>query len=88
MYAFEDEDNLINHFDLTPNGQEAWLADKNGGISHVDFRTNGERRRWVVQDIGRGAKLGGLSVNRKLASTHPDQTEHSHDAPPHCHCWQ
>lgn len=69
MYAFEDEDNLINHFDLTPNGQEAWLADKNGGISHVDFRDNGERRRWVVQDVGRGAKLGGLSVNREFCST-------------------
>lgn len=68
LFAFDDDDILINHFDLVPNGQEAWLADKNGGISHVDFRNRslrGERRRWVVQEEGRAAKLGGLSVNRK-----------------------
>ncbi|WVQ84906.1 hypothetical protein IAT38_007069 [Cryptococcus sp. DSM 104549] len=66
LFAFSDEDMLINHFDLTPNGQEAWLVDKNGGINHVDFRVgkkDQERRRWVVQDLGRGAKLGGISVN-------------------------
>jgi hypothetical protein len=56
---------LITHFDLTPSGQEAWLVDKNGGISHCDFRERGERRRWVVQGEGRAAKLGGVSVNRE-----------------------
>lgn len=58
---------LVTHFDLHPNGQEAWMADKDGGISHCDFRerkTRGERRRWEVQDQGRAAKLGGISVNR------------------------
>jgi len=65
LFAFDDEDTLINHFDITPNGNEAWLSDKNGGMSHVDFRENrGERRRWVVQGEGRAAKLGGLSINR------------------------
>ncbi|KAK8853099.1 hypothetical protein IAR55_003800 [Kwoniella newhampshirensis] len=66
LFAFTNEDMLITHFDLVPNGQEAWLADKNGGISHCDFRESKrerERRRWVVQDEGRAAKLGGLSVN-------------------------
>ena len=61
---------LITHFDLTPDGQQAWIADKNGGISHVDFRESktrrdGSRRRWCVQEEGRAAKLGGLSVNRE-----------------------
>ncbi|WOO80271.1 DNA damage-binding protein CMR1 [Vanrija pseudolonga] len=63
LFAFDDEDMLITHFDLTPSGQEAWMSDKNGGISHCDFREGGERRRWVVQDEGRAAKLGGISVN-------------------------
>lgn len=63
---------LINHFDLSPSGQEAWMVDKNGGISHWDTRESKKesgRRRWVVQEEGRGAKLGGISVNRKLPST-------------------
>lgn len=56
---------LVTHFDLVPSGQEAWIADKNGGISHCDFREGkGSRRRWVVQEEGRAAKLGGISVNR------------------------
>lgn len=62
---------LINHFDLSPSGQEAWMVDNNGGISHWDTRESKKesgRRRWVVQEEGRGAKLGGISVNRKLLS--------------------
>lgn len=48
-----------------PSGQQAWLADKNGGISFCDFREGQqERKRWVVQEEGRAAKLGGLSINR------------------------
>ncbi|WVO12493.1 hypothetical protein L204_100093 [Cryptococcus depauperatus] len=64
LFAFQNEDMLVNHFDLVPSGKEAWIVDKNGGISHCDFREgrNG-RRRWVVQEEGRGAKLGGISVN-------------------------
>lgn len=61
---------LINHFDLSPSAQEAWMVDKNGGISHWDTRESKKesgRRRWVVQEEGRGAKLGGISVNRKFA---------------------
>lgn len=66
VFAHQNEDMLITHFDLTPNGREAWLADKNGGISHVDLREGQkDRRRWVVQEEGRAAKLGGLSVNRE-----------------------
>lgn len=56
---------LVTHFDLMPTGQQAWLADKNGGISFCDFREGKEeRKRWVVQEEGRAAKLGGLSINR------------------------
>ena len=71
LFSFPDEDMLITHFDLMPNGQEAWMADKNGGINHCDFRESKRRgdagrRRWEVQEEGRAAKLGGLSVNREL----------------------
>jgi WD40 repeat protein len=65
LFAHSNDDMLITHFDLMPSGQQAWLADKNGGISFCDFREGQqERKRWVVQEEGRAAKLGGLSVNR------------------------
>jgi len=66
---------LITHFDVVPSGQEIWLADKNGGISHCDMRQRKEaRRRWVVQEEGRAAKLGGLSINRELYHPLPRRT--------------
>jgi hypothetical protein len=69
LFAFDDDDMLVTHFDLTPGGREAWITDKNGGISHCDFREpTGERRRWVVHDAGRSAKLGGISVNRERSN--------------------
>ncbi|WVQ73007.1 hypothetical protein IAR50_002570 [Cryptococcus sp. DSM 104548] len=69
LFRLPDEDLLINHFDITPSGQDAWMVDKNGGLSHCDFREGknlGKRQRWVLQDEGRGAKLGGVSVNPAL----------------------
>ncbi|WWC64442.1 uncharacterized protein I303_107052 [Kwoniella dejecticola CBS 10117] len=66
LFAFQDDNMLVTHFDLLPNGQEAWIADRNGGLTHCDFREDKrgrERRRWIVQEEGRAAKLGGLSVN-------------------------
>ncbi|WWC71881.1 uncharacterized protein I206_105840 [Kwoniella pini CBS 10737] len=66
LFAFTDDNMLVTHFDLLPNGQEAWIADRNGGMTHCDFREDKrgrERRRWIVQEEGRAAKLGGLSVN-------------------------
>lgn len=70
---------LITHFDLTPGGREAWITDKNGGISHCDFRApTGERRRWVVQDQGRSAKLGGISVNREWKEQFESWRQPSH----------
>ncbi|WWC91567.1 uncharacterized protein L201_006513 [Kwoniella dendrophila CBS 6074] len=68
IFSFQNENQLVTHFDLLPNGQEAWIADRNGGLTHCDFRENNkrhnnERRRWIVQEEGRAAKLGGLSVN-------------------------
>jgi WD40 repeat protein len=70
LFAHSNDDMLITHFDLMPSGQQAWLADKNGGISFCDFREGQqERRRWVVQEEGRAAKLGGLSINRASSST-------------------
>jgi len=71
LYSLPDENMLVTHFDLVPSGQEAWIADKDGGINHCDFRERKgkvSRRRWVVQEEGRAAKLGGLSVNREFLS--------------------
>ncbi|WVW86016.1 hypothetical protein I302_108054 [Kwoniella bestiolae CBS 10118] len=64
LFSFQDENTLVTHFDLLPNGQEAWITDRYGGLTHCDFREGKkERRRWIVQDEGRAAKLGGVSVN-------------------------
>ncbi|WVQ67137.1 uncharacterized protein L199_005332 [Kwoniella botswanensis] len=64
LFAFQDENTLVTHFDLLPNGEEAWITDRYGGLTHCDFREGkNERRRFVVQDEGRAAKLGGISVN-------------------------
>jgi len=72
LFAHSNDDMLITHFDLMPSGQQAWLADKNGGISFCDFREGQqERKRWVVQEEGRAAKLGGLSINRSSFPTSP-----------------
>jgi len=77
LFSHTNEDMLITHFDLVPNGQEAWIADKNGGISHCDFREgHQERRRWVVQEEGRAAKLGGLSVNRMSTDFRTDDVNY------------
>lgn len=68
----QDDETLITHFDLTPDGQQAWLVDRYGGMSHVDFReslgTSKRARRWAVQEEGRAGKLGGISVNRELCT--------------------
>ncbi len=65
LYALTDEDHLINAFELTPTGQEAWLVDSGGALSHVDMREGGKRRRWEISGAGSGQrKLGGVSVNR------------------------
>jgi WD40 repeat protein len=80
LFSHTNEDMLITHFDLVPNGQEAWIADKNGGISHCDFREgHQERRRWVVQEEGRAAKLGGLSVNRMSTDFRMDDVNSTDD---------
>ena len=85
MFSFPDENMLITHFDLTPDGHSAWIADKDGGVSHCDLR-GGDRRRWVVMEEGRASKLGGISVNR--ASRPVDMPKDSPETPPTGHCRQ
>ncbi|KAJ9125529.1 hypothetical protein QFC22_000490 [Naganishia vaughanmartiniae] len=67
IYALPDPDALINHFDISPSGQEIWAVDSLGGLSHIDMREeNGKawaRRRWVISAQSRNTKIGGVGIN-------------------------
>jgi hypothetical protein len=73
VYALEDENALINHFDLTIDAKEAWLVDSSGGLSHVDMRERKgtARRRWEISGATSSSarKLGGVSINRERCLT-------------------
>lgn len=57
--AFTGE-GLIHAFDFTPDGNEIWASDHNGGLLHRDLRAPiGDTRRWTIDR----AKVGGFSIN-------------------------
>ncbi|KAG8896634.1 hypothetical protein FRB99_008791, partial [Tulasnella sp. 403] len=56
------EDELISSFDLPPTGNEVWISDTSGGLSHIDMRESIKAcRRWDVN--GTGHKIGCVSIN-------------------------
>ncbi|EJD02328.1 WD40 repeat-like protein [Fomitiporia mediterranea MF3/22] len=58
--VFSVEGTLICSFDLPPKGQEMWVSDAEGGLSHVDLREDKSKaRRWYLSD----QKIGCISVN-------------------------
>ncbi|KAJ9095093.1 hypothetical protein QFC20_006743 [Naganishia adeliensis] len=66
IYALPDPDALINHFDISPSGQEIWAVDSLGGLSHVDMREDAKkwvRRRWVISGQNTNTKIGGVGIN-------------------------
>ncbi|KAF8798064.1 WD40 repeat-like protein [Phlegmacium glaucopus] len=58
VYATEDV--LITSIDLPPSGQEMWIADGAGGVTHLDLREDKSvTRRYLFSN----AKIGSVSVN-------------------------
>ena len=54
------DDALISSLDLPPTGNEMWISDANGGLTHLDLREDKSKaRRWFLGD----QKLGCVSVN-------------------------
>jgi len=53
---------LINSFDISPSGDDMWVSDAKGGLTHVDQREGGRAARRQVNDK---EKIGCVSVNRQ-----------------------
>ncbi|KAJ9128273.1 hypothetical protein QFC24_000566 [Naganishia onofrii] len=68
IYALPDPDALINHFDISPSGQEIWAVDSLGGLSHLDMREDNGNDWWSRHQSGVG--LGGrAAMNPSLICT-------------------
>ena len=68
VYSTPDVDALFNQFDLTPDGNQVWLSDSDGGMNHLDMREGKHiRRRYVIAESpsAAGKKVGGFSINRE-----------------------
>lgn len=64
VYATEDGV-LITSIDLPSSGQEMWIADSAGGVTHLDLREDkSDARRYTLSN----AKIGSVSIN----STRPN----------------
>ena len=64
--VFSTDGLLISSFDIPPVGQEMWISDANGGVSHLDLREDKTKaKRWMLSDN----KIGCVSVN----PTHPEK---------------
>ncbi|KAF8580875.1 WD40 repeat-like protein [Ramaria rubella] len=58
--VFSLDDILISSFDVLPNGQELWISDAKGGLTHSDLRESKSRAcRYELADV----KIGCVSVN-------------------------
>ncbi|OCH95046.1 WD40 repeat-like protein [Obba rivulosa] len=57
---YSTEDALISSIDLPPDGNEMWISDALGGLTHLDLREEKSKARWYqVSD----QKVGSVSVN-------------------------
>ncbi|EGN95971.1 hypothetical protein SERLA73DRAFT_170411 [Serpula lacrymans var. lacrymans S7.3] len=58
---YSSEDNaLITSIDMPPRGNEMWISDAEGGITHLDMREDRDKaRRYELADH----KIGSVSVN-------------------------
>lgn len=54
------EDILISGFDLPPQGNELWISDTGGGLTHMDLRQHKSKAKRYI--LGQH-KIGSVSVN-------------------------
>lgn len=57
---FHDETALPTTIDLPSHGHEMWIADSNGGVTHLDLREDKSKARWYQLSED---KIGCISVN-------------------------
>ncbi|KAJ3558674.1 hypothetical protein NM688_g783 [Phlebia brevispora] len=54
------EDTLICSIDLPPSGNEMWISDAGGGLTHLDLREDKSKARWYQLS---DQKIGSVSIN-------------------------
>ncbi|KZT58936.1 WD40 repeat-like protein, partial [Calocera cornea HHB12733] len=58
---FSLENTLLSTVDVAPNGQEMWISDVQGGLTHLDVREPGRNAvRWSINEK---EKIGCVSIN-------------------------
>ncbi|KAI0736996.1 WD40-repeat-containing domain protein [Fomitopsis betulina] len=58
--VFSLEDSLITSIDLPLTGNEMWISDSDGGITHLDLREDRSKARWYQVSE---QKVGSVSIN-------------------------
>ncbi|KAH7910178.1 WD40-repeat-containing domain protein [Hygrophoropsis aurantiaca] len=57
---FSSDETLITSVDLPPGGNEMWISDAAGGLTHLDLRQDKSKARWYgLSD----QKIGSVSIN-------------------------
>lgn len=57
---YSSEGTLLTSFDIVPSGNEMFISDAVGGVTHLDLREPTKKARWYgLSD----AKVGSVSVN-------------------------
>lgn len=51
---------MISSIDVVPSGHEMWIADINGGVTHLDLREDKSKGKWYQLS---NQKIGCVSVN-------------------------
>ncbi|KAA1471117.1 WD40 repeat-like protein [Dentipellis sp. KUC8613] len=59
--VFSTDDILISSIDLTPSGNEMWISDASGGVTHLDLRQDKSKARSYQLSAD---KIGSISVNQ------------------------
>ncbi|PCH38131.1 WD40 repeat-like protein [Wolfiporia cocos MD-104 SS10] len=57
---FSAEEALISCFDLPPTGNEMWISDATGGLTHLDLREDKSKAKWFQLS---DQKIGTVSIN-------------------------
>lgn len=57
---YHEENALPTTLDLPPHGHEMWIADTNGGVTHLDLRQDKSKARWYQLSED---KIGCCSIN-------------------------
>ncbi|KAE9409689.1 WD40 repeat-like protein [Gymnopus androsaceus JB14] len=58
--VFTNDDVMISSIDVVPSGHEMWIADINGGVTHLDLREDKSKGKWYQLS---NQKIGCVSVN-------------------------